>query len=344
MKSAYALYSVDSSIRALNDTLVAAAGAQTGITSNASSSGGSDVQILNSIVYGFPYSFETSAASGGVAEINARFDNYDGLSSGSDIFRTPDIGSDPGFVDALGGDYHLAFNSPLIDASSTTNLGSDSPSSDLDSNPRVVVDGNAATPVDLGAYEYQHRAPEAQAKASPSSGNPGTVFSFDSTGSHDADDGDHLSYSWSFDDGASASGATASHAFSTPGQHNASLTVTDSSGLTSTATATVTVTAPVTGVTPGSAASGSPTKVVGSTGNDPGTNPGGGTQGGPAPARGNMTIRISRLRIHGTSITVRLSCGRAARCSAVNLVVMTTVHHHSVKIGALRLNLRPRSD
>ncbi len=248
VKSACALASDDGGINALNDTLVGTTGAHVGVISYAATSSASYIQVQNSIIYAFPYSFETAGQSGGLAEINASTDNYDGLSYGSDITQSQSIGSDPGFVDALDGDYHLAFNSSLIDASAVESAGANNSSTDLDGNPRVVVDGNASTPVDLGAYEYQHRAPVAQATASPSSGNPGTVFSFDSAGSHDPDDGDYLSYSWSFDDGASASGSTASHGFSTPGSHTATLTVTDSSGLTSTATATVSVIAPPTGV------------------------------------------------------------------------------------------------
>lgn len=346
VKAVIGLDSDDGGLNALNDTLIGVSGAQAGVLSYADASNASDIEIRNSIIYAFPYSFETSSNSGSLAEINASVNNYDGLSYGSDISRSQSIGSDPGFVDALGGDYHLAFNSSLIDASSIQSVVSDSSSTDLDGNPRVVVDGNAGAPVDLGAYEYQHRAPEAQVKATPSSGAPGTVFSFDSAGSRDADDGDHLSYSWSFDDGASASGATASHAFSTPGPHTATLTVSDSSGLTSTATATVTVTGGT--ASPGTG-TGTPTGTVGSAGTGTGQNataqtvvstPGAGTHGRPVRQSGKVTIRISRRNSHDTSITVRLSCGRAARCSAVRLTVTTTAHHRSITIGTLRLNLR----
>lgn len=343
VKSVVALASDQGGLNALNDTLIGTANAEAGVYSYAGGSTASDVEIQNSIVYAFPYSFETDSVTGGLAEINASFNNYDGLSYGSDITSSPSVGSDPGFVNALGGDYHLAFDSSLIDASPTRSVNANSSSTDLDGNPRVVVDGNASTPVDLGAYEYQHRPPVAQAAAAPSSGNPGTVFSFDSAGSHDPDDGDHVSYAWSFDDGATATGATASHAFSAPGQHTATLTVTDSSGLTSTATVTVTVTAPATGVTtgPGGGAGNGPgqqaTGQTGATTAGVGTH---GTHGTPARPTAKVTIRIARQSIRGTSVKVTVSCGRAAPCSAINLTVTTTRNHRTITIAGLRLHLR----
>src|SRR5207302_9171068 len=89
---------------------------------------------------------------------------------------------------------------------------------DGDGNTRTVDgngDGTAAT--DIGAYEYQHRPPVITAGATPTSAQPGTPFSFTATAS-DPDPGDTVTpISWSFDDGATGSGASVSHALSTPG-------------------------------------------------------------------------------------------------------------------------------
>jgi PKD repeat protein len=50
-----------------------------------------------------------------------------------------------------------------------------------------------------------------------------------------------VSYSWSFGDGASASGSTATHTFTTPGTYNVILTIVDDQGNAGTVTKSVTV-------------------------------------------------------------------------------------------------------
>ncbi|RKY13364.1 MAG: hypothetical protein DRP82_05480, partial [Planctomycetota bacterium] len=59
------------------------------------------------------------------------------------------IHSDPQFVDAANGDYHLKDTSPCIDAGDNSLVPS-GVDKDLDGNPRIV---NGT--VDIGAYEYQ---------------------------------------------------------------------------------------------------------------------------------------------------------------------------------------------
>ncbi len=334
VEATWGLASYTGSISALNDTLIGTAANSIGVISNES-----DVRIVNSIIHGFPNSFVTQDG----ATIEANSDNWDGGSSGTGISRSQQIGADPGFVNAAGGDYHLAWYSSLIDASAITSLNSDNSSTDLDDNPRVVVDGNAGTPVDIGAYEYQHRAPDAQATATPSSGAPGTVFSFDSAGSHDPDDGDYLSYSWTFDDGTIAAGSTASHAFTSPGQHTGVLTVTDSSGLTSTATATVNVTGPVPSAGNGNGAPGNGAVTNAGT---PGTGLGtqttttSGNHSGGQRLTGRATLRLVHHSVHGETIAVTLSCGRAAACNAITLTETTQTHHHMTTLAKLHTHLR----
>jgi PKD repeat protein len=68
----------------------------------------------------------------------------------------------------------------------------------------------------------------------------GLTVSVDGTGSSDPERA-ALSYAWTFGDGASATGAAASHDYTAAGTYPVTLTVTDPGGATSTATASVTV-------------------------------------------------------------------------------------------------------
>jgi PKD repeat protein len=154
---------------------------------------------------------------------------------------------DPRFVDPTstplspGTDFHLRWNSPVIDAGDPS-AGS---ALDLDSLPRVVDgNGDGAARTDMGAYEYQRRPPVATAASSSSMAALGSAVSFSAAGSRDPDPGDVLTLAWGFDDGSSATGSTVSHAFSTAGAHTVTLTVTDPTGLSASATATVIVPGP----------------------------------------------------------------------------------------------------
>lgn len=67
----------------------------------------------------------------------------------------------------------------------------------------------------------------------------GTPISFDASGSTDG--GSIDDYAWSFGDGMSATGSTATHTYTDPGSYDVTLTVTDDDGVTNTTTRTVTV-------------------------------------------------------------------------------------------------------
>ncbi|MCU1349933.1 MAG: peptidase [Acidobacteria bacterium] len=74
----------------------------------------------------------------------------------------------------------------------------------------------------------------------PYIGNAGVAIAFDGNGSWDRQ-GPIASYSWSFGDGATATGAAPSHAYAADGSYNASLTVTDGEGLTNTVNFVITI-------------------------------------------------------------------------------------------------------
>lgn len=174
-------YGIPASIAALNDTIVATPGALQGVRASSYGGAGGDVQIANSIVYGFPYSFATyDDTASDHATIEASTNNYDGMSSGSGIARATPMGADPGFIAPLEGNYHLASYSELIDMAARSSQGSGNSTTDRDGNPRVVAVTNAATPLDLGAYEYQPPASAGGgsqgggAAGTGPGGNPGT--------------------------------------------------------------------------------------------------------------------------------------------------------------------------
>jgi PKD repeat protein len=76
------------------------------------------------------------------------------------------------------------------------------------------------------------------------SSTSGLTASFDGSSSTDRD-GSIVAYAWDFGDGATATGATASHAYVASGTYAVQLTVTDNAGATSTLSNSVTVTSPV---------------------------------------------------------------------------------------------------
>jgi PKD domain len=154
---------------------------------------------------------------------------------------TANIDLDPLFVNATS-DFHLRFGSPAIDTGGPS-CNAPCQASDLDGLTRPIDgDGNGTATRDMGAFEYGHRAPSVTVAATAPTQLTGAAFGFTATGT-DPDE-DPLTYAWTFDDGATATGAAVSHAFAAAGPHTATVTVTDPSGLTATGSATVVALAP----------------------------------------------------------------------------------------------------
>jgi hypothetical protein len=218
-----------------------------GVASTAAGSGAGALDLSNSIVQGFSSSLDCNTTDSGAA-LSVDYSDFDpasetGSCASSITAGAGNINANP-LLDTLGdGDRTLSYNSPAIDAGDPTITG---PLTDLLGNPRPVDGGSGTVRVDMGAFEYQHPAPIAVASASPNPAEVGTPITFSPYGTSDAAPNDTFSFMWTFDDGESARQGKAQHAFTTAGMHSATLTVTDSAGLTSTAQTQVLVIAPPT--------------------------------------------------------------------------------------------------
>jgi PKD repeat protein len=110
----------------------------------------------------------------------------------------------------------------------------------------VVTDNLGATGTDqamvtvTGTGGGGNQPPVAHANG-PYTGSAGGPIAFSAAGSSDPD-GSIASYSWTFGDGGTASGASPSHSYASAGTYTATLTVTDNQGASASDPATVTVT------------------------------------------------------------------------------------------------------
>ena len=107
----------------------------------------------------------------------------------------------------------------------------------------TVTDDAGATDtasVVISVNEAANQAPTAHVSANPISGAAQLNVTFSGSGSSDPD-GTIVSYQWNFGDGASGSGATVSHTYTSAGPFTAVLAVTDNDGATDTASVVISV-------------------------------------------------------------------------------------------------------
>jgi len=104
----------------------------------------------------------------------------------------------------------------------------------------TVTDDDGATDtathtIQVSSTPIANNPPVASFTASPTSGQEPLAVSFNASGSSDPD-GSITSYAWTFGDGGSSSGVTASHTYNIAGTYIARLAVTDDDGATDTTT------------------------------------------------------------------------------------------------------------
>jgi PKD repeat protein len=241
-----ALQSTNGSLTVRGATIVSLDRQGTGAAATATGTSTAELTVQDAIVRGFDTALTRSSTSSARADLTAQYDDVHATGGGGSgpgaLTVDHNIDADPQFVDAAHGDYHLSAHSPAIDAGGPCDSACAS-MHDL-AGIATAIDGNGdgSAVRDIGGYEYGHTPPNA-AIAAPASVSVRTVTAYNGQSSSDADDGDQLSYAWTFDDGGQASGPIGFHAFTTAGQHRVTLTVTDPTGLTSTAVAYVQVSA-----------------------------------------------------------------------------------------------------
>ncbi len=290
------------------------------------SGGGNDatVDLQGSALAGFGTDFRLNEPAGDSATLSTSWSAYRFGSvsvTGSPTFTAAPnnldlTGLDPGFLNDTSPDLRLAHDSPLVDAGDPAY-----PvipillAFDVRGQPRKRDgDGVAPAVVDIGAYEYQRQPPSAQAAFAPAAPMVGETVSLGASGSEDVD-GEQLAYQWAFDDGGTANGELAQHAFATPGDHAATVTVTDPTGLSANATVTIPVQAP----------------------------PGGGTPAvDPAPVLSRLRLVPSRFRVARRSRATRRRGGTQIRftlseAARVELRIQRRRRGHWVRAGRFAL-------
>jgi hypothetical protein len=205
------------------------------------------VHLRDSVMSGIAVPLFRVGANSGVANFSTDRSSYPSnivpvLNSGPGaLTEQRHLTVSPGFVNAAGSDFHLAADSPLVDAGTPGDLAAGT--ADRDGRPRASDgDGNCTHVPDIGAFELQGTAVRAVATAAAAAASTGQAVEFSAAGSCIPGPGTP-SIGWSFDDGTTAMGAAVTHAFSTAGRHTATVTVSDGDGHQSQAGTGVDVTA-----------------------------------------------------------------------------------------------------
>jgi PKD domain-containing protein len=216
------------------------------------------ISLSGSVLDGFSTDIHLTESGGANAALTSSRSAYDStkLSLGAGTSYTQGTGFlnlaalDPRFADPGKGNLSLLYDSPLIDSGDP----GFQPFIAFDVLDRIRVrdgDGSGSSVVDIGAHEYQRRAPVAVASG-PAGGEVGQALTFDGSESSDPD-GEALTHTWTFDDGTVAGGAVVQKTFATPGPHTGTLTVTDPAGLSDASAVTLTIAPPPVPPGPGQA-------------------------------------------------------------------------------------------
>jgi PKD repeat protein len=177
--------------------------------------------------------------------------------AGDSHFR--DVGWIDNFWDNSSADglWHFDYDCLTLDVTALSGHTGNSEAlpSDISANATITA-GTGCSPFEYWAGVV-NAAPTAVASANPKTAAAGETVTFSAAGSFDdLDAPENLTYEWDFGDGSTATGADATHAFAAKGTYDATLTVTDSGGLSDTDTVTVTVLGPDLQVTDVTAPSG----------------------------------------------------------------------------------------
>lgn len=204
------------------------------------------VLARSSIIRGFASNAQTgaeeaTAGSGGRVEVSHSAVDLAAVDPGAAV---QDLGgnvtADARLVDAAARDFRLLWPSPAIDRGNPAGLTPEEWPADVEGVTRTLDgDGDGVARRDMGAHEYAGPAPKVV--VSPDRVAPGQAASFDATASviHDGPG----TFAWTFDDGTVAGGAFVTHAWTAPGGHTATVTVTDAMGRKASATGSVAVNA-----------------------------------------------------------------------------------------------------
>jgi hypothetical protein len=199
------------------------------------------VNLNSTVLSGFSPALKCSQSSGGSATLAADYSDFaTPVATAGGCAAPPAAHNSSAPPDFVTGGFEPKWDSPLIDAGDPHALFLPGPT-DLDGNPRVVDgNGDGTSVLDIGAFEYQRRAPSVTAQT-VAQAVVGVGIPFAVKQASDPDPGDTLTFSWSFDDGGTAIGAQVTHVFATPGTHTGTVTATDPTGLAATSSATVVI-------------------------------------------------------------------------------------------------------
>ncbi len=293
-------------------------GAGYGVSVFAYAAATSSVSLTNSIVQGFATDLRRAGVAASNLTLDVKHTRYGtSFSDGSPGATTIDGASftSPVVFRAPVGDLRLRAGQPAIDGGDPAL----STAADRRGQARADGDGDGVVRPDLGAYEYGRNAPEVRVSG-PASGPIGAPLTFDASGSTDADD-EALSFAWTFSDGATASGAVVTHAFSTAGPHAASITVTDEAGVARTLAHPVTIVGPSAPGPDGPGGGGGPTDPSGPGG--AGGSGGSGGSGGPAGSGGSSGPGGSDTRPAVSALRVQPNVARRGATAARTTATLT---------------------